>query len=94
MLCQVEVSPFWQPFGEICFYFLHKEENKSLDANHEDTEKPVVKSKRNAHVAKITDCTNLGIRSSPVNTMDDIDVDIGKSFSKREKLKEAHQTGS
>lgn len=33
------------------------------------------------------DCTNLRVSSSPVNPMDDIDVDVCKSFSKSEKLK-------
>lgn len=35
--------------------------------------------------------TNLCIRSSPVYTVDDIDVDIGEPFSKGEKLKEKQQ---
>lgn len=34
------------------------------------------------------ECTDLSIRSSPVNTMNDIDVDTGKPLSKSEKLEE------
>lgn len=37
--------------------------------------------------------TNLCISSSPVYTVDDIDVDIGEPFSKSEKLKETQQRG-
>lgn len=46
---------------------------------------------RNEYFSNVTDCTNLCIWSSSVNTMDDINVDIGKSFSKSEKLKEWEQ---
>lgn len=38
-------------------------------------------------MAMIFDCMYLFVRSCPVNTVDDINVDIGKSLSKSEKLR-------
>lgn len=39
-------------------------------------------------IKSLSKYTNLCISSSPVNTMNDINIDIGKPFSKSEKLKE------
>lgn len=86
MLRQVEVSPFCQSFREVCFYFLHWEQtrtNKSLPIN-KNIYSIIMK---NHYVAMITDSAYLSIWSGPVNTMDDINVDIGKSLSKSEKLR-------
>lgn len=40
------------------------------------------------HVAKAAACTHLIIRARPVDSMDDVDVDIGEPFRKSEELKE------
>lgn len=78
MLRQVEVFPFCQSFREVCFYLLKKARQVILSESIKHTDIH--------NYTETIASTHLIIRSSPVNTMDDIDVDTGKSFSKSEKL--------
>lgn len=92
IFCQVEVSPFCQSFWEVRIYFL---QDKTIVVHHSNgTSQKQVKIRNGGRllVVVVWRLTNLGIRSSPVNPMNDIDVNVCESFGKSEKLSGGRST--
>jgi len=51
----------------------------------------ITSKQRQTGLINVTGSTNLSIRPSSVNTVDDVNVNVGESFSKSEKLEETEQ---